>query len=130
MSSLCGFGHCYLYFPQHFWKMFILVYIEVSICPSAPTGAPIYFSGTLNNTVLSLMWEPVNEAEQNGEILFYTLTCNVGSDLAFELNLIATVEEIELGVYEADATYTCEIYASYSAGNGPSATITVTTGGR
>ena len=88
------------------------------------------FSAVLNDTVLSLMWEPVNEDEQNGQILSYTLTCNNGSDLAFELNLTATVEEIELGVYETDATYSCEIYASNSAGNGPSATITVTTGGR
>jgi len=102
------------------------------ICTSstAPTGAPVNFFAALNNTVLSLMWEPVNEDEQNGEILSYTLTCSIGSDVAFELDLTATVEEIELGVYEADATYSCEIYASNSAGNGPSATITVTTGGR
>ena len=88
------------------------------------------FSAALNNTVLSLMWEAVNEDEQNGEILSYTLTCTIGSDVAFELNLIPTVEEIELGVYKVDATYSCEIYASNSAGNGPSATITVTTGGK
>ena len=88
------------------------------------------FSAVLNNTVLSLMWEPVNEDDQNGEILSYTLTCYIGSDVAFELNLTATVEEIDLGVYEADATYSCEIYASNSAGNGPSVTITIATGGR
>ena len=88
------------------------------------------FSAVLNNTVLSLMWESVNENEQNVRILSYTLTCSIGSDVAFELNLTATVEEIELGVYEVDATYSCEIYASTSAGNGPSATITVTTDGK
>ena len=97
---------------------------------TAPTGAPANFSAVLNNTVLSLMWEPVGEDEQNGIILLYTLTCSISSGVAFELNLTATVEEIELGVYEADATYSCEIYASTSAGSGPSATITVTTGGR
>ena len=88
------------------------------------------FSASLNNTVLSLMWEPVDEDEQNGDILSYTLTCSIGSDVAFELNVTATTEEIELGVYEADTTYSCEIYASNSVGNGPSATITVTTGGK
>ena len=88
------------------------------------------FSAVLNNTVLSLMWEPVDEDEQNGNILSYTLTCSISSDVVFELNLTATVEEIELGVYEADATYSCEIYASNSAGTGPSVTITVTTGSK
>jgi len=88
----------------------------------------VNFSASLNNTVLSLTWAPVDENHQNGEILSYTLTCSIGSDVA--LNLTVTVEEIELGVYEADATYSCEIYASNSAGNGPSANITVTTGGR
>ena len=88
------------------------------------------FSAALNNTVLSLMWESVNEDEQNGDILSYTLTCSIGSYVAFELNLTSTVEDIELGVYKFDTTYSCEIYASNSAGNGPSATITVTTGGK
>ena len=101
----------------------------MSICSTVPTGAPVNFSAVLDNTVLSLTWAPVDENDQNGEILSYTLTCGIDSDVAFELNLTVTVEEIELGVYEADATYSCDIYASNSAGNGPSATITVTTGG-
>ena len=104
--------------------------VFMCIFSTAPTGAPVSFAATLNNTVLSLSWEPVDEDEQNGDILSYTLTCSIGSDVALELNLTATTEEIDLGVYEADATYSCEIYASNSAGDGPSATTTVTTGGK
>ena len=106
--------------------------LTVLMCTSstAPTGAPVNFSAALNNTVLSLTWEPVVEEEQNGIILSYTLTCSIDSDVAFELSLTATIGEIELGVYEADVIYSCEIYASNSAGNGPSVTITIATGGR
>lgn len=88
------------------------------------------FSATLEDTVLSFTWDPPAEDQHNGEIVSYFISCSIGDEVELELNLTADVEEITVGVYKADSTYTCEIYAATSAGGGPTATRTVTTGGK
>ena len=104
---------------------FVVTMITLSV---APTGSPVNFTAMLNGTIVSLKWGSVAEAEQNGIITSYFLTCNIGGNLAFELNL-TTIEEVELGVYEARYRYSCEIHASNSAGSGPAANTSFTTGG-
>ena len=94
----------------------------------APTGSPVNFTATLNGNIVSLKWGSVDEVKRNGKITSYFLTCNIGENLAFELNLTA-IEEIELGVYEAESTYYCEVYASNSGGSGPTANTSFTVGG-
>lgn len=96
---------------------------------TAPSGAPENFEATLNGTVATFTWDPPEDDEQNGNIVSYILSCSVDSELQFELNL-TDIEEISVGVYEIDATYTCEISASTLAGEGPTATLTVSTGGK
>lgn len=96
---------------------------------TAPSGAPANFTASLNGTVLSLSWAPPSEDERNGVIISYTLTCDIDGEIAFSLNL-STIEQIDVGVYESDSTYTCEIFASTSVGGGPEATVTITTGGQ
>lgn len=88
------------------------------------------FAATLEDTVLSFTWDPPAEDEQNGEIVSYFLSCSIDGDVELELNLTADVEEITVGVYEADSIYTCEIYASTSVGGGPAARQTITTSGK
>ena len=106
--------------------------LELTICIffSAPSGAPMNFNADLDNTVVKFTWDPVAEDKQNGDIAFYTLQCSIGSEQQFAINLTYTVEEISVGVYETSSTYTCKFSASTLAGEGPTATDTVITGGR
>lgn len=87
------------------------------------------FVAILNDTVLFFTWDPPAEDERNGEIVSYTLSCDINDDLQFELSLI-DIEEISLGVYRVDSTYTCKIYASTSGGAGPAASLTLNTGSK
>lgn len=88
------------------------------------------FAASLEDTVISFTWDPPAEDEQNGEIVSYFLSCSIDDEVELELNLTADIEEITVGVYKADSTYTCEIYASTSVGGGPAARQTITTGGK
>lgn len=97
---------------------------------TAPSGTPEDFTVTLNDTVLLLSWAPPAENRRNGVIVSYTLSCSIDDNQVFELNLNATVEEIYLGVYRHESTYSCNISASTSEGSGPNATASVTTGGK
>ena len=96
---------------------------------SAPSAAPTNFEATLENTVISFTWGPVEEDQRNGVIAYYTLRCSIDSEKVFSLNLTYTVEEITVGVYETSSTYTCTISASTLAGEGPTASDSVATGG-
>ena len=96
----------------------------------APSGAPTSFSAVLDNTVIAFTWDSVAEDQQNGDIAYYTLWCSIGSDEQFAINVTYTVEEISIGVYKTSSTYACKISASTLAGEGPTATESVTTGGR
>ena len=95
---------------------------------SAPSGSPMNFDAALENTVITFTWDPVAEEEQNGYVSYYTLQCSINSEKQFELNLTYSVEEILIGVYEVSSTYSCTISASNAAGEGPTASDSVTTG--
>lgn len=97
---------------------------------TAPSGSPEDFTATLDGTVLFLEWAPPTENRRNGVIVSYNLSCSINSNQVFELSLKATVEEIYLGIYRHESTYSCDISAATSAGNGPTATVSVMTGGR
>ena len=73
---------------------------------------------------------PPIEAKRNGIIVSYTLLCSVGSNEVLEYTVKASVEEMYLGVYEREADYSCDVLASNSAGDGPAASISFTTGGK
>ena len=96
----------------------------------APSGAPENFDASIENTVATFIWDPPAEDEQNGDIVSYFLSCNIGSTVQFQLNLTDSVEEVAVGVYETSSTYTCTISASNSAGEGPTASDSFTTGGK
>ena len=96
----------------------------------APTGAPMNFNATTEDTVVTFTWDPPTEDSQNGDIVSYYLSCSIGSAVQFELNLTSSVEEISLGVYEVSSTYSCSVSASNSAGQGPTASTNVTTSGK
>ena len=87
------------------------------------------FTATLIGTVLLLEWAPPEEDDRNGDIISYSLSCSINDNEIFELNL-TDINEIYLGVYRHEATYSCDIYASTSAGGGPTASASVTTGGK
>ena len=106
--------------------MHVLFFIALFI---VPLGPPTNFTAVLNDTVLSLNWEPPAEDEQNGDITSYFLQCSIDDEVVFQLNL-TIIQSIELGVYEVDSTYSCSIYASNSIGEGSSAYVTVTTGNK
>ena len=96
---------------------------------TAPSGAPVLFAASLTDTVVSFTWDPPAEDQQNGEIVSYFLSCSISNNVEFELNL-TDIEEISVGVYKTGSTYTCEIYAATSAGGGPTASQTVSTGSK
>ena len=95
----------------------------------APSGAPVNFTASLNGTVLLLTWEPPDEDERNGEIVSYFLSCFIEDDLVFEIN-VTDIQEIYLGVYKHESTYSCDLYASTEVGGGPNATVSFDTGGK
>ena len=97
---------------------------------AVPSGTPMNFDISIENTVITFTWDPPAEDERNGAIVYYFISCNIGSTLQFELNLTNTTEEISMGVYETSSTYTCTISASNSAGEGPTTSDTITTSGR
>lgn len=96
---------------------------------SAPSGAPVNFTASLNGTVVLLTWEPPLEDERNGAIVSYFLSCSVDDDSILELNMTGMIQEIYLGVYEHESTYSCDLYASTAVGSGPNTTVSFNTGG-
>ena len=72
---------------------------------------------------------PPSESDRNGVIISYTLSCSVDNEDIFEVTVKANLREITWGVYEREADYTCEIYASTAVGGGPTASLSFTTGG-
>ena len=95
----------------------------------APSGPPVNFTASINDTILSLAWSLPEESDQNGVIISYNLTCST-EEKDFEIILVADIEEIDLGLYEYDTTYSCSIYASTSVGGGPPASRSTVTGSK
>ena len=96
----------------------------------APSGAPEDFTYTLEDTVVFLEWMPPAEDERNGVIISYTLTCMVDSTDILEYTMKGRRQQMYLGVYEEEADYSCDILASTSVGDGPTASVSFTTGGK
>lgn len=88
------------------------------------------FDISIENTVITFMWDPPAQEDRNGAIVSYFISCSIGSALQFELNITNNTQEISMGVYETSSTYTCTISASNSAGEGPTASDTITTSGK
>lgn len=85
---------------------------------------------TVDNTVVCLSWSPPLEGRQNGVIISYTISCSINS------NSISQEVKGHLRGYCVDYRlggwlFSCSIFASTSAGDGPSTnTIDVTTEGK
>lgn len=73
-----------------------------------------------DNTVLSILWSPPAEDEQNGAITSYSLNCSIDNDSDFEL-ILDSAQNIFLGAFTPMTTYTCSVSASTAVGAGPSA---------
>ena len=77
-----------------------------------------------------MSWLPPIEAKRNGIIVSYTLTCTVGSNDILEYTIKTKKQSIYFGVYERETDYSCDILASTAAGDGPTASLSFTTGGK
>ena len=90
----------------------------------APTGSPINFTAVLKgNTQLLFSWQPPEEGKRNGNITEYKLQClpPLGSEV------IATVETTVVATGALLHTnYSCSVWASTRAGEGPSTTLQFT----
>ena len=108
-----------------------MLYTILYICLTflAPSGPPVNFTASINDTILSLAWNLPEESDQNGEIISYNLTCST-DEKDIEIILIADVKEIDLGVYEYGTNYSCSIYASTPVGGGPPASLSIVTGSK
>ena len=84
------------------------------------------FDATIGDTVANFTWDPPD----GDDVTSYILICSISGAEQFELNLTSSVEEISLGLYEVSSTYSCSILASNSDGEGPTASASVTTGGK
>ena len=103
----------------------VILYITIL----APTAEPEEFSYTLEDTVVLFSWLQPIEAKRNGIIVSYTLTCTVGSNDILEYTIKAIKQSIYFGVYDRVTDYSCDILASTAAGDGPTASLSFTTGG-
>ena len=95
---------------------FIYVLLRVSV--------PRNFTLNLDGTILGVAWDPPPDLSVSS----YTLTCYVsGSEV---LSLETSLVNVTLGVYMTSATYSCNVYATTSSGEGhPTDDLSVTTGG-
>ena len=85
---------------------------------------PQNFAVTLNGSILRARWD----APPDQTISSYTLTCSVDDNEV--LSLETSLLNVTLGVYMTAATYTCNVYATTTNGDGtPTDNVSVTTGG-
>lgn len=85
---------------------------------AVPSGAPLNFAITVDETALNCSWEPPSEGLRNGNITSYTIMCLVGDDTAVNVTL-SNIQQTTLNLYAPSTTYNCTIYASTSVGDGP-----------
>ena len=80
-------------------------------------------------TVLTFSWDPPPLADRNGIIIGYQLSCDPQpSTFPRVYNQSGPVNTgTTLNVFTPGTTYTCRVLPSNSAGDGPPASITVTT---
>ena len=95
---------------------------------TAPDGPPLNFVITVQGPrTLTFSWDPPSEDLRNGVITGYLLSCDPqpeGLPMTYEQS---EVVNITVGGFEVYTTYTCRVSASTSAGEGPSATVVITT---
>lgn len=103
-------------------------YIPFSLC-IAPTGAPLNFTVSVENTSLSFEWDPPAEDERRGVLVSYTLSCSGPNDEGFETDL-NVIEAVSLDEFLPSTNYSCTIYASTNGGGGPTASVSATTDGK
>jgi len=76
---------------------------------------------------MTFTWAPPNAAQRNGVITGYSLSCTpltAGGDITMQYTQDGT---FTLGGFTPFTTYNCSIFASNSQGDGPVASMTITT---
>ena len=97
--------------------------IRASIIPflTVPSGPPLNFNAmSTNPTVLTLSWQPPEEAVRNGIITNYSYSCeNVHTEPQVTLDITVDVTGLT-----AFTLYTCIVRAATVNGTGPSVEVT------
>ena len=112
---------------QHQKLVRVLIFLHYNtpctVYHTAPSGPPLNFmSVSVSHDSISFQWSPPREDLRNGNITHYSLSCN-GASIN---NTILSMEYIVTGL-SPFTVYKCEVTASTSAGEGPPATIYITT---
>ena len=96
-----------------------------------PTGAPQNFTVRVEGSSLIFEWDPPLDDEIGGTLTSYTLSCssaNISDD--FEIQLKDTAGTIQIDEFLPETDYSCSILASNNGGDGPTASVSVTTEGK
>ena len=80
---------------------------------TAPTGPPENFSISTGTRMLTLTWDPPLLTSRNGLITHYTLECSG------QLPTVTALTEFTYSGLIPYTEYTCSVFASNTAGNGP-----------
>ena len=103
------------------------------VSSTAPSGSPSNFSAITKSRTITFNWSPPLITNQNGVILNYTLMCTLqdSDERSSEHAQISMVYQSAgrhvLGGFCPFSTYSCSIFATNSAGNGPSISLLLNT---
>ena len=102
--------------PLLHYEIFIML-----VYTAAPTGPPENLRTSSGARSLSLTWDPPLVVSRNGLIIGYTIECSGQAAIVTELT------EFTITGLTPFTEYTCSVFASNSAGDGPSAVVVATT---
>ncbi len=89
---------------------------------TVPSAAPATTAGhVINSTSVLLLWEPLPEDKQNGDIIYYTLVLsgNENHDYLISYNFTINSTLIELSTLKPFSEYNVSIAANTVIGMGP-----------
>ena len=85
---------------------------------------------TVEGSSLTFVWSPPPEDEIGGTLTSYTLSCSSDNGDNFDIDVKGTAETIKIDEFLPSTDYTCTILASTNDGDGPTASVSITTEGR
>lgn len=108
-----------LFFLQQYYATIISQYFYLFIVPSGPPEEVKVH--VINSTLVQAFWHPPVEDQQNGEILYYTVTIyiNTGQGSHQTHTITTNSSRIQLPLLRPFSDYSITVAASTSVGRGP-----------
>ena len=96
-----------------------MVYFNLIVIHSVPSGPPQNFTISFKSRNITLSWSPPLLSQWNGEIISYSLTCNISGTTS---SVRRNITSIEIPV-EPFTGYSCAVSAATVVGDGPATAV-------